>query len=460
MTKIFKNPKFNLALLLLALVSTLGLTMVGAEFSLISLVPQSNVKNEKGEATLEKAVEKAARLEGAPSTPTVFNEVKRKNITDDWAFGSISISDPSEEGRPWTKLWLAQKTKNGWVAATDFTPTFIAWVKQAPQDIINQEERKILGSNSPQFGGILPALAGDTSGNFSLPWKPGTSWNLNSGPHGQKAGTTPWNSLDLAGGDQKVLAATGGLFYKACSGAQVIIRQSNGWATTYFHLANTVQIKDGTSIQRGIYLGNTSKTTGSCDGYATGPHVHFSISLNDKKQSWNGREISGWTIYDGKIEKKGRAEKDGKVVNASEYTGKALLYNPKYAIVNNVSNRCLDVSEAKVTSDGTPIHIWDCHHGVAQQWKFVNNQIRNIEGKCLDVVNDGKDYGNGSKVVLWNCHQGDNQKWSLNSTDGTIRGIGGKCLDAANDGKNYGNGSKVVLWTCHGGVNQKWRKVD
>src|SRR4028118_391470 len=100
MTKIFKNPKFNLALLLLGLVSTLGLTMIGAELSLISLVPQSNVKNEKGEATLEKAVEKAARLEGAPSTPKVFNEVKRKNTTGDWAFGSISIPDPSEEGRP------------------------------------------------------------------------------------------------------------------------------------------------------------------------------------------------------------------------------------------------------------------------------------------------------------------------------------------------------------------------
>jgi murein DD-endopeptidase MepM/ murein hydrolase activator NlpD len=459
MTKVFKNLKLNLALLLLGLVSTLGLTMIGAELSLISLVPQSNVKNEKGEATLEKAVEKAARLDGAPSTPKVFNEVKRKNITDDWAFGSISISDPSEEGRPWTKLWLAQKTKNGWVAATDFTPTFIAWVKQAPQDIINQEERKILGSNSPQFGGILPAKAGDTSGNFSFPWKPGDSWNLNSGPHGQSRGTTPWNSLDLAGGDQKVLAATGGLFYKACSGAQVQIRQPNGWTTTYFHLTNTAQIKDGTSIQRGTYLGNTGETTGSCPGSAKGRHVHFSISLNGVKQSWNGREISGWTIYDGKKEYEGRAEKDGKVVYASEYAGKALLYNPKYAIVNNASYRCLDVSEAKVTNDGTPIHIWDCHHGVAQQWKFVNNQIRNIEGKCLDVINDGKDYGNGSKVVLWTCHQGNNQKWSLNR-DGTISGIGGKCLDAANDGKNYGNGSQIVLWQCHGRVNQQWRKVD
>jgi len=444
---------------MLGLVSTLGLTIIGIELSSIPFAPQSNVRNEKGETTLEKAVEKAARLEGAPSTPKVFNEVKRKNITGDWAFGSISIPDPSEEGRPWTKLWLAQKTQKGWVAATDFTPTFISWVKQAPQDIINQEERKILGSNSPQFGWIQPALAGDTSGNFSLPWKPGDSWNLNSGPHGQKAGTTPWNSLDLAGGDQKVLAATGGLFYKNCSGSQVIIRQSSGWATTYYHLANTVQINDGTSIQRGIYLGNTGMTHG-CGGTATAPHVHFSISLNDKKQPWNGREISGWTIYDGSEEYKGRAEKDGKVVDASPYIGKALLYNPKYAIVNNASNRCLDAFGAKVTSDGTPIDLWDCHHGVAEQWKFVNGQIRNIEGKCLDVVNDGKNYGNGSKVVLWNCHQGDNQKWSLNSTDGTIRGIGGKCLDASNDGKNYGNGTQVVLWQCHGGVNQKWRKVD
>jgi hypothetical protein len=456
MITIPKKLKLKSAILLFGSISILGLLLT-VELSPTSLI--TTVAVNTGEATLEKAVEKAARLDGAPSTPKVFNEVKRKNITDDWAFGSISISDPSEEGRPWTKLWLAQKTKNGWVAATDFTPTFIAWVKQAPQDIINQEERKILGSSSSQFGGILPALAGDTSGNFSFPWKPGTSWNLNSGPHGQAAGTTPWNSLDLAGGDQKVLAATGGLFYKSCSGSKVEIRQSNGWTTTYYHLANTAQIKDGTSIQRGTYLGNTGTTIG-CGGSADGPHVHFSISLNGKKQSWNGREISGWTIYDGKKEYQGRAEKDGKVVYANATNGKALLYNPKYAIVNNVSNRCLDAFGAKVTSDGTPIDLWDCHHGVAEQWKFVNGQIRNIEGKCLDVVNDGKNYGNGSKIVLWNCHQGDNQKWSFNSSDGTIRGIGGKCLDAVNDGKNYGNGTQVVLWQCHGGVNQKWRKVD
>ncbi|MBD2183693.1 peptidoglycan DD-metalloendopeptidase family protein [Planktothrix sp. FACHB-1355] len=329
MTTIAKRLPFKLAILLLGSVSTLLLIM-GKELPRISFPPGDTFMAEKGDANVDKAVEKAARLKGAPSTEKVFNEVKRVDATGNWAFGSISIPHASGEGAPWTRLWLAQKTKSGWIAAIDFTPTFSTWINQAPKDIVSDEEKRVLGSSNFQYGGKLVALAGDNSANLSLPWTPGQSWNFNQGPHLRNSanpGNNVRSALDFSGGDQKVKAATEGLFYKTCSGSQVQVRQSNGWQTTYYHLQNTAQIKDGTSIQRGTYLGETGTTTG-CGGSATGRHVHFSIQLNGVEQGWNGRQLGGWTIYEDGSQYKGRAEKNGKVVYANPVVGKALLDNP------------------------------------------------------------------------------------------------------------------------------------
>jgi hypothetical protein len=456
MNQILKKSRLKLVILLLGLVPTLGV-IIGTELPHISFVPQ--VPANTGEPSIEKAVKKTAQRDGAPSTQTIFNEVKRVAATGTWAFGIVSIPDPSKKDELWTRLWLARKTKSGWVAATDFTPTFISWVQQAPKDIVSEQERKILGGSSPQFGGILAAFAGDASGNFSLPWKPGDSWNLNSGPHGQVSeATKPWNSLDLAGGDQKVLAATGGLFYRTCwngtTYSKVEIRQSDKWTTSYYHLNNTANIPEGTYVQRGTYLGETGTTTG-CGGSATGRHVHFSISYDRTQQAWNGREISGWTIYEGGSAYDGRAEKDGKVVYANASVGKALLYNPKNSIVN-VGGKCLDVKSGNVNTEEAAIGLWLCNVTPAQQWKFVGNSIRNIEGKCLDVK-QGQIYKDDQPVWLYSCNGTPAQQWTI--TNGQIRNVGGKCLDVKHRQINT-DGADIQLYTCNGTDAQKWSLVD
>jgi LasA protease len=275
--------------------------------------------NSRASGAVERAVlEAMAAFKGAPLTSGASVEIKRSK--GEWAFGSVSIQIPSQESAadqakeshsplPEGYLWLAREVAPGqWEGAIDLTPTFISWVDLVPKSILSKEEKSVLGQKGNKSLEEV-VTQGDPAGDFSLPWEKGQTWRFAGGPHGwSTAAARPWSSLDFAGGDGKVRATRIGVAFRMCQNSTWIqVRHPDGWTTDYYHLAN-LQVANGAQVYRGTYLGDTS-TTVACGGTATGPHVHLTIRYNNNYLDWNGREIGGWTIYEGGAAYQGRAER-------------------------------------------------------------------------------------------------------------------------------------------------------
>lgn len=66
------------------------------------------------------------------------------------------------------------------------------------------------------------------------------------------------------------------------------------------------------------------------------------------------------------------------------------------------------------TTDGTQVHLWDCHAGSNQRWTYTSGKQLMVYGnKCLDANNNGTT--NGTLAIIRACHGGTNQQWSLRS---------------------------------------------
>jgi hypothetical protein len=134
-----------------------------------------------------------------------------------------------------------------------------------------------------------------------------------------------------------------------------------------------------------------------------------------------------------------------------------LVANPAHAATTSAvrgvgSGRCLDVAGASQT-DGTNLHIWDCHGGTNQQWTLTDsNQLTVYGNKCLDVP--GHATTAGTRPVIWSCNGGTNQQWRANADGTIVAAESGLCLDVS--GGATANGTAVQLWNCNGGSSQKW----
>ncbi|HEY0700493.1 MAG TPA: peptidase M23, partial [Micromonospora sp.] len=102
---------------------------------------------------------------------------------------------------------------------------------------------------------------------------------------------TPWSSLDLAGGDQRVLAARGGTADTMCRGWIRVIHD-RGYATDYYHLWNNINV-NGAGVGEGAYLGDTG-TDVTCGGSANGRHVHFALRQNSAYVPAAGHNFGKW----------------------------------------------------------------------------------------------------------------------------------------------------------------------
>ena len=461
-------PICKLALLVTSIATCLIVVESQQMFEIAQLVIPK-----QGTDSIEKAVHKSALLADAPSTDKVYNEVKRLDSNGKWAFGIINIARINDGH--WTRLWIAQKTERGWIAAVDFTPGFLSMLKHAPNTVVNQQEKASFSQGKLFSSSKSLALAGDNTALLSLPWTAGQSWNYNSGPHVRASGSI-LSALDFAGGDQKVMASRDGIAYTNCNSSQVYIRHADGWQTSYYHLQNT-KLFNGTSIGRGVYLGDTGITTG-CGGSATGRHVHFSLQRNGIEQSWNGRDVGGWTIYNGSQAYQGSAVKNGRTVYANATAGTALLYNdgsysgnpPSSSALKtySVDGYALNTNNNFVRLDGYPI-MSSWQHNVNnsdpdQQFEHLSGATGTLlkhktTGGCL---NAHYRY-NGAQMNVWNpCNVMDpDQNWTLTGLgDGTFQikltntNNPGYCVDMP----NRINGGKIHLWQCDSNNrNQRWK---
>src|SRR6188508_1280004 len=144
---------------------------------------------------------------------------------------------------------------------------------------------------------VALAAISDGSAKLSLPWTKGEIWRLTGGPHPETAGAKhPWSALDFQPKDAepgKVRAARGGIVNRPCPN-MVEIRHKGGWTTVYYHLRH-IAVRDGQFVKRGAMLGWTSTRSG-CGGFASGPHLHFSLKWNGAFINLRGNAIGGWTV--------------------------------------------------------------------------------------------------------------------------------------------------------------------
>jgi murein DD-endopeptidase MepM/ murein hydrolase activator NlpD len=148
-----------------------------------------------------------------------------------------------------------------------------------------------------------PAAPPDNLLQFPFPLA--ATWTF-SGAHSWNGGSygPPYSSMDFFTGgatcsappNQWSVASAAGTSYRPSNySCWLEINHGGGWITSYYHLRN-------------IYLGgvaerNTGVGSIACEvcagGFATGPHVHWSLKYNGAYTSLEGTKLSGWTIHVG-----------------------------------------------------------------------------------------------------------------------------------------------------------------
>ncbi len=183
--------------------------------------------------------------------------------------------------------------------------------------------------DAPASAGVIAdadllAAVGDGSAMLSLPWTEGETWRLTGGPHPERLGTKhPWSAIDVQPKDAqpgKVRAARAGIVHRPCPN-MVEIRHDGGWTSVYYHLRN-IPVRDGQWVPRGAMLGWTSTRSG-CGGYASGPHLHFSLKWHGDFINLRGNAIGGWTVREGDAPYEGCLVRNG----ARRCAPKGLLRN-------------------------------------------------------------------------------------------------------------------------------------
>ncbi len=230
-------------------------------------------------------------------------ETIKQDVRSGWILGTVTEIVPSGMERlPISKLYLAQRGPNGsWLSAIEGSEAFVAMVAAAPQGFLTEEQTAALdyALPGPQVTGRAVASAAEATG-LALPWALNKAWRLTGGPHGWSGQSRPYNSLDLSGGDGRVLASADGVLVKSCvaSGSAILkLVHSNGYSTTYYHLERLAALDNGVSVKRGDFLGMIGNAL-PCGGHTSGAHVHLALGFRGQEVAVDGKNIGGWQFFE------------------------------------------------------------------------------------------------------------------------------------------------------------------
>ena len=217
----------------------------------------------------------------------------------------------------------------------------------------------------------------------------------------------------------------------------------------------------GSGLPRGIMISHTGLVTGWPDR----PGSYAARLTAKNSQGVSGSVSFTWTV------------------------SRAADVGPVGPIRLNKGGMCLHDAGNRAAS-GTPVNIWRCNGGDAEQWTVVKDDTVRIHGMCLAVP--GRDLAelrrcsgsgaqhwlagtrgrlinpasgecltdpsgsttNGQRVALRSCTGKADQQWSLPAGP-VVSQIPGRCLDDSKNGT--ASGTPVDLWTCNGGDAQAWR---
>jgi LasA protease len=270
-----------------------------------ALVPTAQAVAEPAGADLTAAI--TAKITGK-SLKRAGTEVNIMRTDGDWAFGAgIATAPPVEGAYPDGWLFVAHREGNIWTVAFEGEAAFGTLTAAAPEKVVPGAEKPVLashGAGAPKAAteSAKPLAGGDFRTGMRLPWAIGQTWRYTGGPHGGVR-----QSVDLAGGDGRVLAARGGTLYVMCSSQRGWLRVAHdrGYSTDYYHLHNN-RTDNGVTVAEGAFLGNIGVDV-SCGGGATGPHVHFSLRQNGAYVGIAAHNFGKWQFYNGSAEYQGTA---------------------------------------------------------------------------------------------------------------------------------------------------------
>ncbi|KAJ6506805.1 ricin B lectin domain-containing protein [Mycena sanguinolenta] len=115
--------------------------------------------------------------------------------------------------------------------------------------------------------------------------------------------------------------------------------------------------------------------------------------------------------------------------------------------------KCIDVTNG-VNADGTPLQIWTCIPGSAnQKWISVADNTLEWAGtnKCIDLTNGL--ITDGNVLQIWTCASNDNQKWTgasepQSNATGTVNIYGGAAAEFCITPASNADGAQVAVATC------------
>jgi murein DD-endopeptidase MepM/ murein hydrolase activator NlpD len=184
-------------------------------------------------------------------------------------------------------------------------------------------------------GEVIPA--GLAQPTLTLPFQPGLTWALTSGPHITWQVGSPRGAIDLAPRDDLpgctvsnvyATASAPGLVVRSSRGAVAVDldgdgNEGTGWVIIYMHLAREGRIADGSWVNTDDPLGYPS-----CEGgFSSGTHLHITRKYNGE---WIGASgavpfvMDGWLSVAGQGAYAGTLVRDGQTVyvgtSDKEYT--------------------------------------------------------------------------------------------------------------------------------------------
>ncbi|MCC5629795.1 RICIN domain-containing protein [Nostoc sphaeroides] len=133
-------------------------------------------------------------------------------------------------------------------------------------------------------------------------------------------------------------------------------------------------------------------------------------------------------------------------------------------IINELSNRCLDVSGDPGTANGTPLILANCELSgfsssgriTDQKWEFIRGGfIRNkLSNRCINVEGE-PGTADGTRLILSDCElsgttsgfRTTDQRWEYIGAGFLRNGLSDKCIDVSGD-PGIVNGAPLLLNEC------------
>ncbi|WP_157995976.1 M23 family metallopeptidase [Thermomonospora amylolytica] len=209
-----------------------------------------------------------------------------------WAFGTTAIPVPEDRAAmPQVALYIAEWTGQTWRIALSGTEEFDALLTRVPAEMMPADERRTLARFSA--GTARP----DQARGLMLPWRAGQSWFMTAAAADGPA-ARPLGALAFRGGDGRVLAAGPGRLYRFCADrpgrGMVLVIHPDGLASTYYHLTDVTDVRDGGLVERGAPLGRIG-TDRPCGGAPVDrAQVRFGLRTGNEDLPIDGLPIGGW----------------------------------------------------------------------------------------------------------------------------------------------------------------------